>query len=151
MHQKTHTITAVILSGFFLLLDQTCKHIALNNQAFSKYIIDPWIGWQFFANTGIAFGIPLPQPFIIIFSPIIIIGLVYWWQKKEITSLRFIYGSILIIFGAISNFIDRMLFAFTIDYIRVITSIFNVADILIITGALLLFLDSRHTSTTKKS
>jgi lipoprotein signal peptidase len=49
-----------------------------------------------------------------------------------------------IIAGAVSNVIDRFIYGFTIDYIRIFTSILNCADILIIIGALLLMKRSKE-------
>ena len=41
---------------------------------------------------------------------------------------------ILIISGALSNFIDRILFGATIDYIRIFTGVINLADVMIVVG-----------------
>ncbi|PLX26608.1 signal peptidase II [Candidatus Parcubacteria bacterium] len=144
MKTKTHIITSVISSGFFLLFDQLLKYIARTNPDHTYYLWQPWIGWEYFENTGIAFGLPLPQPIILLLTPVIIILIVGWWTQKKKPNALFYWGTILIITGALSNFIDRILFAITIDYVRIITSVFNIADILIVTGAFLLFLQELH-------
>ena len=60
-------------------------------------------------------------------------------NKKPSTTLCAAY--ILILGGALSNFIDRLLFGITIDYFRILTSVFNVADIMIVVGAGLLIVE----------
>ena len=153
MKTKTHIITSVISSGFFLLLDQTLKFIARSNPDASYYLWKPWIGWEYFKNTGIAFGLPLPQPIVLLLTPIIIILIVGWWTQKKKPNNLFYLGTILIIAGALSNFIDRILFSITIDYLRIFTSIFNIADMLIVVGAGFLFLQeiNKTKKTTKDS
>jgi len=53
--------------------------------------------------------------------------------------------------GALSNLIDRVLFSITIDYLRIFTSVINIADIMIVAGVVLLVLSeiskkSKHQS-----
>ncbi len=137
---KTHTRYIVLLSGFFLLCDQLLKYIAYTYKNSSYYIIKPWLGWEYFENSGIAFGIPLSQILIRIITPLILVALIYFLYKKSQKSFYYSFGLWFIIVGAISNFIDRIIFSFTIDYIRIITSVINLADIMIVLGALSLFI-----------
>jgi lipoprotein signal peptidase len=43
----------------------------------------------------------------------------------------------LIVAGAISNFVDRVLWGATIDYLRVLTGVINLADCVIVVGVVL--------------
>jgi len=140
MKYKTHIVTTVIASGFFLLLDQIIKFITRTNSDISYYLWKPWIGLEYFENSGIAFGIPMPQALIIFITPLVLLLLFLWWNKKKEKTHLFSLGTILIATGAISNFIDRVLYSFTIDYFRIFTSVINIADILIVCGALLIIL-----------
>lgn len=125
--------------GVFLLLDQYAKHWALANQDISLYLIKPWLGWEFFANPGITFGIPVPNALLILITPLILLFLAKLLVKEyKKRPALFSFALILIINGAISNYIDRVLYSITIDYIRIITSVINIADVMIIAGALLL-------------
>lgn len=133
---KTHTILSIILSGFFLLCDQLFKYIAYTHPTIKLYLIKPWFGWEYFENIGIAFGLPLPQYIIRIITPLILIFLLYFLYKNTHKSFLYILGYWLIVGGAISNFIDRLLFSVTIDYIRIIISVINIADIMIVVGTL---------------
>jgi len=135
---KAHVIIPIIISGFFLLIDQLLKFLARTNSTNTGYIWKPWLGWEYFENIGIAFGLPLPQIITLIVSPIIILGIIIWWIKKIQETFLFYLGNALIIGGALSNLIDRILFSITIDYFRFFTSVINIADIMIVTGVVLL-------------
>ncbi len=131
---KRHTI--VIFSGvFYICLDQILKQIARLSESHPVYIIDQLIGWEYFENPGIAFGIPVPQFIVLPLSILIVILGLYHLQKIHHTRKQII-GIALITAGAISNLIDRIIYGITIDYIRIFTSILNIADIAIIIGAI---------------
>ncbi len=129
----------LLLGGglFLIVLDQLLKYSARRHPTYTWYIIDPWLGWELFLNPGIAFGLPFPNTILLIVTPLIVFGLSLCIITKAI-SRRAMAGLMLIIAGAISNYIDRMLFVATIDYIRIATSIINLADFYIVLGAILL-------------
>ncbi|HLD82137.1 MAG TPA: signal peptidase II [Patescibacteria group bacterium] len=104
---------------------------------------------QRYENTGVAFSIPLPQWLILSLSTTIVLALAWFLmralQKKQSLAVLF-YD--LIIVGALSNIIDRLLYGHVIDYINFIFYfwIFNIADIMITVGiAGILFLHLRET------
>lgn len=136
--QKNRLSLYFLLSGFLFTLDQFFKYLAYNNQIFKFYLLKPWLGWEYFPNPGIAFGIPVPQIVLYILTPLILFSLVYWWKKNNHKTNNFYLGVFLIFAGAISNLIDRVVFSITIDYFRVLTSVMNLADIIIVIGAFLL-------------
>ncbi len=129
------------MSGFFLFLDQVLKYLARSNAEFSFYIWRNWLGWEYWGNSGIAFSIPFPNWLIIILTPIILFGLFYFVTRKK-RQIIFYLGIFLIFAGAISNFIDRVLFGFTIDYICIFTGVINLADVMIVVGAGIVLLDN---------
>jgi len=60
------------------------------------------------------------------------------WQKKDFLLMA---GFSLIILGGLSNFFDRIIFGYVIDWIRIFflpISIFNIADLMIIGGIITL-------------
>ena len=60
------------------------------------------------------------------------------WQKKDFLLTA---GFSLIILGGLSNFFDRIFFGFVIDWLRIFIlpiSIFNIADLMIIGGIIIL-------------
>lgn len=138
MH-KIRFLALFLLGGSFFLFDRIFKHLAFTSQEFSKYLINPWLGWEYFANPGVAFGIPLPWFASLISTPIIL-GFVFWYvQKRGVQNTKILFGVTLIVFGALSNLIDRAVFHITIDYIRLLTAVINLADIMIVLGAICLF------------
>lgn len=137
---KAHLIAVYSVGVLFLFLDQILKWLANNHPNFFYYIFSPWLGWEFYKNKGIAFGIPVPQSLIIFLTPILLIFLIYFSStKRGQLKLKHHIGMSLLASGAISNFIDRVLFEYTIDYLRIFTSVINLADILIVIGILVTF------------
>lgn len=139
--KKTHAVLSILTGGFFVLIDQWCKWIARTEPQFSWYLIKPWLGWEYLRNPGIAFGLPVPNAVLLVVTPIILLLLFVWYVQKRDRGLLHLWGVVLIAFGAISNYVDRVLFEVTIDYIRVITGVINLADLLIVVGAGLLILE----------
>lgn len=126
------------LSGFFILFDQILKYIARTNPDSAYYIIHKIFGWEYYANPGIAFGLPFPMLPLVLLTLIIVAGLLYSIQEHY-NHPRFNLGAHLVIAGAISNLIDRVLFGITIDYIRLFYSVANIADLILLIGTTLLF------------
>lgn len=131
------------LCGVLLLIaDQILKYLARSNPTFTHYLIKPYLGWEYFGNPGVAFSLPIPNAVLVIATPLIILGLALWLIKKQKDQI-FSLGLILIIAGAVSNFIDRVIFGITIDYLRLLTGVLNLADIVIVTGAILLIVSAQ--------
>jgi signal peptidase II len=88
-------------------------------------------------NTGIAFGISMNQRALIALSAAIL--LYFFWlalnaaQKKDIVMVGSIF---FIVLGAVSNFIDRIIYGCVVDYMYIIPQFirFNIADIMIFFG-----------------
>lgn len=128
----------IIFSGVFCItLDQLLKYFARTSPEQAWYLLPNLIGWEYFENPGIAFGIPIPQFIVIPLSIVIIIGGVLFLKKERENKIQ-MFGATLLIAGAVSNLVDRTLYGITIDYIRIFTSIFNLADLAIVLGAVLL-------------
>lgn len=122
------------VGGFLFLGDQILKYFARINPNFSYYIWKPWLGWEVFFNNGIAFSLPFPNWLIILITPALLLLLFVWAREKK-RGMWFQFGVCLIIAGAISNFVDRVLWGATIDYLRVLTGVINLADCMIVVGA----------------
>jgi len=133
---KSHLII-YISGGFLFLLDQILKYFAYSHQNFSL-VWKKLFGWEFYANKGIAFSLPFPNTVLLIFTPLIIFIIIAYYLKIKPENTRQKFSLLLIILGAASNFIDRIMFGITIDYLRVLTGVINLADIMIVAGVLLL-------------
>lgn len=135
MDKKTRN-TLIVLGGSFFCIDQLLKIIANNYQPYSRYLVENIIGWEYFRNSGIAFGIPMANVLIIITTLIILFCLI---RFVKIKTFRAQLGMTFLLAGALSNLLDRVIFAYVIDYLRFITSMFNLADIYILAGIILLY------------
>lgn len=140
MKKNNHLLVYIMVSGFLFFIDQLLKYFARINQGYSFYLWKPWLGWEYFGNTGIGFSLPVPNWLVVVVTPMVLLGLIYWFFKTYKSKPFIIYhlSFILIIFGAVSNYIDRVLFGITIDYLRLLTGIFNLADLMIIIGVIIL-------------
>ncbi len=135
MKKYSHVFLIYSIGGLLFFLDRILKHLAYTNQETNYLFIKNIIGWEYFGNTGIAFSIPLPQIILLLFTPVLLF-LLYKYIKP--TNFYCKLGLLLIILGALSNYIDRVLFNITIDYLRLFTSIFNIADIMVLSGILVI-------------
>lgn len=139
--KKDHFI--ILLSGLFLfLIDRVFKHIAYSNQNLN-FVWKNLIGWEFYGNPGVAFSLPFPNFILLVFTPIVIFGLIVYYLKIKTKNKLLKFSLLLITVGVISNFIDRIMFDITIDYLRLYTGIVNLADIMIVLGVVLLLLKDK--------
>jgi len=125
------------VGGLFFIIDQLLKYLAQNIWT-NKELLFKFFGWYPFKNTGVAFGIPVPLVIIVFLSSVVLFLLIYLLKKSKQASLVRRLGLILIVFGAVSNLIDRIIFGFTVDYLLVLTGVINLADIMIVGGLALL-------------
>ncbi|OEF96054.1 signal peptidase II [Desulfuribacillus alkaliarsenatis] len=102
-------------------------------------------------NAGAAFGILQEQRwFFIVVTLFVIIGIIYAIYKYEghADKKLFLFGITLLLGGAVGNLIDRIFVGAVIDFLdfRLINyPIFNIADVAIVIGVVLLFIDLWHT------
>ena len=129
-------IAGLIVIAMFFIGDRFLKQLALEQgYGQSINILGDWLQFNFAPNPYIAFSIPfggilvnIISGFLITFLTIALISLII---KKRLSAIeKFLI--ILIIIGAISNFIDRLLYGFVIDYLDLkYFTIFNLADMMI--------------------
>jgi len=142
MKQIVRPTMIMLVGGFFLCADQILKYLARINPDFTYYMWKPWLGWELFLNNGIAFSLPFPNLLIILITPVLLLLLIAWARDKKRSQL-FYFGVSLIVAGAVSNFVDRVLWGATIDYLRVLTGVINLADVGIVVGASLLLIKEK--------
>lgn len=130
--------TLVLASGL-AVLDQLTKAYAQNNFREPFLVIGEFFRFKYAENTGIAFSIPISQPFLIAII-IILFAVVYFMFLKEFDFEKKLsrIAFALIIGGGIGNLIDRLVHGFVIDFISIGNyPTFNFADIYITFGVLL--------------
>ncbi len=127
-------------------IDQITKFYAVQNLIGegSISIIPNLINFVYVENTGAAFGMLSGNSYLLSFVSLIITGaLIYIIINKEkyFTFKRIDYVLLLILSGAIGNFIDRHFRRFVVDFIDfdfMNFAVFNVADIYVVVGSVLM-------------
>ena len=140
MSKKVWLTNILVLVIF--ILDRIFKIYFISNPGASRVFVSNFLSFNLETNPGIAFGLKLPQLFLIPIVVIVIVILIYAilgvYKEKDIISYT---ALILIVVGAISNFIDRIKYSNVIDYINVeFFTVFNLADTMITVGVAVLII-----------
>jgi signal peptidase II len=136
------------LVGAILTADIVTKQWALRELAhgYTMYALDGKLPMTLAFNTGIAFGVDIPSRWLVIIASFVIIGMLWRLLKEtdETDHMRLISIG-LVLAGAVGNLIDRLRWERgVVDFIGPIDlgfmywPIFNVADMAITTGAVVL-------------
>ena len=134
MSQKIK-ITAIVVLGLFLfLIDQVFKYLIMAGDRVN--IGYGWLRIEKATNAGIAFGINFNLYLLIpLYVAVIAILLYYCVKKIKSGELNKFFPLSIVIWGALSNFVDRVRFGYVVDYIYLKNfSVLNVADIMITLG-----------------
>jgi len=114
----------------------------------SNPIINNFLYITYHRNQGAAFGIFQGQMlFFYVVTAITVIGILIWLRKLNVKEDRILaIALVLILGGALGNFIDRVRYQAVIDFIHTVWwgnsfPIFNVADIALVCGAILMLFD----------
>jgi signal peptidase II len=130
--------TSLIVLSFFIL-DRFFKNF---------FLLKPKDSFQFlffklflYKNERIFFGLLPFNSFIFIFAFFVFFFLLCWlfsfWRQRN---FFYFLASFLISTGAFSNFIDRIYYGFVIDYLVWPFNYFNLADLMILTGTLMVLI-----------
>jgi len=137
-----------IITTFFLIIffDQLTKILVIKNfQLYESLSILPFFNLTFIVNYGFAFGFlnnpSLNQIIVILVIFSIIAYFLYLLIKTQDQFFRF--SLILVLSGAVGNFIDRVLHGFVVDFIDIYSGsyhwpAFNLADSSITLGFILI-------------
>lgn len=134
-------IAAALVVAIFFLIDRLLKLTAIKIAPLSIPLIKEILSFNLATNKNIAFSLPLSGPWLN--WPIVIIIFYFLWLlwqiKNDASRLKEKIAICLIAGGALSNLIDRLQYGHVIDYLRLkYFTIFNLADVMIVTGSLLL-------------
>ncbi len=95
-------------------------------------------------NTGAAFGIGSQSTWLfIIIASVIVLGIILWLALSKNLKLGLVVALSLLAAGGIGNVVDRILFGYVVDFIEftfIDFPVFNVADICVTAGVILLFI-----------
>ena len=138
-------IIAVVI---LILLDQGTKLWALASlkPIQNMTLVEGFMDLTFVENRGVAFGMFSGQRwFILLLTGIIAVGLIWFYvtmpKKKEYFPLR--VSLVMVLSGAIGNIIARLFRGYVVDFFEFTFfewPVFNVADIYVVVGVILLAL-----------
>jgi len=126
------------LAAFVIILDQWTKWLIVKNMEFGERISvwDPWFGILSHRNRGAAWGMLEGQMWLFSIVTIAVIGaIIYFYHKEAKGKPLFQVGLMLLLGGAVGNFIDRLFRGEVVDFVDVLIPImnydfpiFNIAD-----------------------
>ena len=143
MKFKKISLPIVIILG--IVLDQVVKmaivkHIKLSEQ---KPVLKGILSLTHLRNNGAAWSILEGQQWFFVLTTVIVLAVAVWFWLKNLSKNRYAIGLTLIISGALGNFIDRVRQGYVVDMLQldfINFPIFNVADILLSIGFVVLFI-----------
>ena len=133
-----------IIAGAVVALDQLAKILVINNIGPTDcfHIIPKLFDFVYVKNTGAAFSMLSENTGILsVISVIFCAGVLWYWYKKKPASTLLKASLCLLFAGAFGNAIDRIFRGFVVDFISTAfmnVPVFNIADIAITFGAILL-------------
>lgn len=135
----------IVLFVVLLIADQGSKYWARTvlYQQSSIQVIPHVLRFSYVENRGAAFGMLQGQKFFFVMMTFLLIGLFFVYLKKVHANKWMTLTATFIIAGAIGNLIDRMLLGYVVDFIDfhiIWRYVFNVADIYVVGGTLLMAL-----------
>lgn len=120
---------------FLIFLDRLLKWFILKNPDFYSGEL---IELKLFKNTKLYFISLNPFFLYLLIGTALLLFIFLFFKTQKL-------GFALIVLGGLSNLFDRIFFGYVIDWIRIFIlpiSVFNIADLMIITGILLLGLST---------
>jgi len=132
---------AVIL---LVALDQTVKNWARIYllPVGTLPILDGFIGFRYATNAGAAFGIFQGGRWFFLVATLLVFAVLLYYEFKTPHNKQNLWVRIpmvLIFAGGLGNFVDRLLVGYVVDMFEFLFmnfAIFNVADILLVTGTI---------------
>ncbi len=126
------------LAALVIFLDQITKWMVVKNMELGERIAiwDPWLGLLSHRNRGAAWGMLEGQMWLFTIVTIGVIGAIVYFYHTEAKGKPFFQISLMILLGgAVGNFIDRLFFGEVVDFVDVLIPvinyhfpIFNIAD-----------------------
>ena len=143
MKLKKISLPIVIILG--IVLDQIVKMAIVKNLRLSeqKSVINGILSLTHLRNNGAAWSILEGQQWFFILTTVIVLAVAIWFWLKNLSKNWYAIGLTLIISGALGNFIDRVRQGYVVDMFQldfINFPIFNVADILLSIGFVVLFI-----------
>lgn len=147
-----------LVAVIIVALDQWTKWLVVNNMELGERIplLDPTFALLSHRNRGAAWGMLEGQIWLFsIVTVIVIAGILYYFHKEAKGKPLFQFSLMILLGGAIGNFIDRLYLGEVVDFIDVLIPIinydfpiFNIADAALTIGVVMvmivLFLEDKR-------
>ena len=143
-------LVLLLITALVIMLDQLTKLLITRTMEVSESnpIINNFLYITYHRNSGAAFGILQGQMLLFyMVTTVAVIGIFIWLSRLNLKKDHVLAISLaLILGGALGNFIDRVRYQAVVDFIHTVWwgynfPIFNVADIALVVGAILMLLD----------
>lgn len=138
------------IAGLVIVLDQLTKWLVVENMALGErvWVFEPYFSLLSHRNRGAAWGMLEGQMWLFaIVTIIVVIGIIYYFHTEAKGHRLFSVSLMLLLGGALGNFIDRMLKGEVVDFLSVLIPviqydfpIFNIADAALSIGVGLLII-----------
>lgn len=134
------TIVIILL----VALDQIVKYIVRTGLDLYEKVqfIPGFIGFTYIRNNGAAFSMLTgARWFFVVLTVVVVAGMLWVLYARKVTHPLGRWTLVLVIAGAVGNLIDRAIFGYVVDMIEtqfMNFPVFNVADIFITVGGILL-------------
>ncbi|GAX46428.1 lipoprotein signal peptidase [Lactococcus reticulitermitis] len=143
MKLKKISLPIVIVLG--IILDQVVKMATVKNIKLSeqKPMLKGLLSLTHLQNDGAAWSILEGQQWFFVLTTVLVLVVAIWFWLKNLSKNWYAIGLTLIISGALGNFIDRVRQGYVVDMFQldfINFPIFNVADILLSVGFVVLFI-----------
>lgn len=161
INKKIRNYSLIVLSIFIFLIDFFSKYFLTSYYDLGskgRVYVTPFLDFILVLNPGISFGILSNgddfQRWILSALSILVIFYLYYWSTKSPSKLTKI-SLFIMIGGALGNVFDRLIYGKVIDFISLHVFnyywyVFNIADIAIVLGGLIILIDLTRESLAKK-
>ena len=138
----------ILFCAALISIDQMSKYYAYTilKPIGSLTVIEGIFNFTYVENQGAAFGLfQGARWFFVIITVVIMCGIIYYYRKlpKEKAYNKARFALILIISGALGNFIDRFRNGYVVDFFHasfIDFPVFNIADSYVVTGVFFVFI-----------
>ena len=132
---------ALAATGAVVAVDQLTKYLATSQlSSGERSEVLPFLAFELSHNSGVAFGIGGDVSALVIAAELVFLSVLLYWLAASAKSDALIWlPAALLVGGALGNLADRVRDGAVIDFIDLpLWPIFNLADVAIVAGVILL-------------
>lgn len=138
-------VISCVIVALIAVADQLIKRAVLASslvQGENITVISDFLELEYVENTGAAFSLFEGKTQLLsVFSALVLIGGIYMLFARKIKSKVMLVSVVMIMGGGLGNLIDRIVYHFVVDYIKVLFidfPVFNFADCFVTVGEFIL-------------